>query len=83
MIMLGLLFKSPKLFFSFVAVVIVALLIFGFVKYGEVRQKTIQVLEKQEQYIDTRQRIDENVKSVRDIDADAALEWLRQRQNNK
>lgn len=71
---------SPKIFIPVASVLLVGLILYTMIQYGESKQELKQTLENQQEYINTRQRIDDNVKDVRDIDADAALEWLRERQ---
>jgi hypothetical protein len=63
--------------------------VFSIVMYLESKvdqAKTILELEtkteQQDEYINTRKSIDDAGENVRGVDADAALEWLRNRQNS-
>lgn len=71
---------SPRLFIPVASALLVGLILYTMIQYGEDRAKVKQTIQEQEDYIDTRKEIDKNVESVDDIGPDTALEWLRDRQ---
>jgi len=71
----------PKVILSVVVVLAVGLTSYGMIQYGENKEKTRVVIEQQQNYINTRKRIDDATSHP--SDADTARSRLLQRQANQ
>ena len=65
-------------------VLLVGLISFTMIRYGENKAEIKTVIQSQQNYIDTRKRIDSAVKGINNRDdVGLATEWLRERQNRR
>lgn len=74
---------SPKLFIPVASALLVGLILYTMIQYGENKAEVKQTIQDQKEYIKTRKEIDRSVESVDDISPDAALEWLLQRRGRE
>ena len=74
---------SPKVFIPVVLALLVGLILYTTIQYGENKAETKQIIQDQKEYIETRKEIDKNVESVDGISPDDALEWLRRRKGQE
>lgn len=72
---------SPRLFIPVASALVVGLILWIMIQFGESNAEKKQLITKQQEYIETRQKIDEKMDGVKSVTPDAALEWLRARQN--
>ena len=73
---------NPKVMLIVGVVLLAGMISWTLIRYGEQKEATRVILEKQETYITTRKKIDNATKdSPRDVDA--ARSWLRDRQADK
>ena len=77
------LLKHWKLFLGLCAAFSIVVFLQREIKQAKLIIELETKTEQQEEYISTRKNIDDAGENVSGVDADAALEWLRNRQGNR